>query len=302
MKQDFINYVKNHLKEYLPSDFQEAVFETAEILNPNGQHLRGILIRNDLNNAVPSIFLNQYEQMYEDGIDIDEIMQEIANQVEEQFRLRTPDFGELSNDLFEYEIMKPKLTVKLCDLVKSKEFLEDKPYMPFGNLAITYHVQLLNDGDKVGSTVVDNELLDFWKISKEQLHKDALKADADRSEILLYGSNLGMDKGENLYNSTETLRGPFYILTSGEQVNGASAIVRRGVLKRLAELFDGDYYILPSSIYEMTLIPVANTNANLKDVDSMLQSFNDQSGLDEIVSDHALLYDRATGKLKYRKY
>ena len=58
MNQEFAENIKNHIREYLPVDYQDAKITLEKVTKGNDRILTGLIIRKDDETAVPSIYLN----------------------------------------------------------------------------------------------------------------------------------------------------------------------------------------------------------------------------------------------------
>ena len=103
MNQEFAENIKNHIREYLPVDYQDAKI--------NDRILTGLIIRKDDETAAPSIYLEHYEEQFGKGRPMDDIMKEIA-QIKMENSLELPiDVKGLQD----YETARPLLAIRLCD-------------------------------------------------------------------------------------------------------------------------------------------------------------------------------------------
>ena len=67
-----------------------------------------------------------------------------------------------------------------------------------------------------------------------------------------------------------------------------------GLLSDIAAQLDSDFYIIPSSVHEVLLIPSEHIFSK-KELSTMIQEVNDTQLLpEEILSDHAYYYSRST--------
>lgn len=48
---------------------------------------------------------------------------------------------------------------------------------------------------------------------------------------------------------------PMLTLTKGNQMNGASMILHKSIRKKIGDIVGGNFYVLPSSIHEVMIIP-----------------------------------------------
>lgn len=260
MNQEFAENIKNHIREYLPVDYQDAKITLEKVTKGNDRILTGLIIRKDDETAVPSIYLEHYEEQFGKGRPMDDIMKEIA-QIKMENSLELPiDVKGLQD----YETARPLLAIRLCDPEKNQEYLKDKPHTACGELAATYRIQIMEDSSGTASAVVTNDMLNLWGITPEQLHHDTVSAENARNPVCLYTMDDVMSeimlsvKPENLFEQTEPLESemiPMYILTNQNKVNGAGVLARDGVLDKIGELLGSDFYVLPSSTHEVILVP-----------------------------------------------
>ena len=83
---------------------------------------------------------------------------------------------------------------------------------------------------------------------------------------------------------------PMTVLTSRDQVNGAGVIFCDSVLKKIHEKI-GDYYILPSSIHEVLITPVAD-GIERDYLEEMVKAVNrDEVVPEDRLSDQVYLFD-----------
>ena len=116
----------------------------------------------------------------------------------------------------------------------------------------------------------------------------------------------GINVGKSLCNpdfikEIEDCEVTIYILTNHYRTNGATVILYEDLLRQLAEKFQQDFLLLPSSIHEVLLIPVDSADSeDLSRYTRMVQEVNEtQLADDEILSDHAYYFSRITGQLSY---
>ena len=207
MNQEFAENIKNHIREYLPVDYQDAKITLEKVTKGNDRILTGLIIRKDDETAVPSIYLEHYEEQFGKGRPMDDIMKEIA-QIKMENSLELPiDVKGLQD----YETARPLLAIRLCDPEKNQEYLKDKPHTACGELAATYRIQIMEDSSGTASAVVTNDMLNLWGITPEQLHHDTVSAENARNPVCLYTMDDVMSeimlsvKPENLFEQTEAL-------------------------------------------------------------------------------------------------
>ena len=83
------------------------------------------------------------------------------------------------------------------------------------------------------------------------------------------------------------------VATTEDSRMGASVIQYPGFLEQAAEVMGGDFFILPSSIHEVLLVP-DDGKADFRDLETMVQTINEsQVAPAERLSDHVYHYDQA---------
>ena len=89
-----------------------------------------------------------------------------------------------------------------------------------------------------------------------------------------------------------------YVLTNSSKIQGAACMFYPHVLEMIGEILKEDFYILPSSIHEVIILPKSKGIAK-EELDAMIQDINHtQVDTEEVLSDHAYLYERGLGKIQ----
>ena len=79
-------------------------------------------------------------------------------------------------------------------------------------------------------------------------------------------------------------------VTNESGINGAVCIVTPKMQQKLAETVGGDYYVLPSSVHEILVLPKAG-EINCAELQAMVQRINQETvSEDERLSDHIYEY------------
>ena len=87
------------------------------------------------------------------------------------------------------------------------------------------------------------------------------------------------------------------IVTNSTGVNGASAILYSDILSEVADMFDDDVYLIPSSIHEFIVVP-ASVFVGM-DFAKMIKNVNDSVlAPKEILSDHPYYFCRKEDAIK----
>lgn len=301
MNQEFAEYIKSHIQEYLPLDYQDANITLEEVTKGNDRILTGLMIRKGDERVAPTIYLEPYEEQNEKGRPLDNIMMEIATKMENSVGMSFD-----VDILKDYEAVRNMLAIRLCDPEMNQEYLKDKPYTRCGELAAIYRVQVMESSEGIASAVITNNMLKLWGITPDQLHHDALTAENARGPICFYTMDDLMSeimfsaKPTNLFDKRELVDAdftPMYVLTNQSRIDGAGVLAREGVLDKIGELIGSDFYVLPSSIHEVLIVP-DNGNMQTRDLEGMVREVNaTQVSPEDLLSDKVQHYDRAAKTL-----
>ena len=87
------------------------------------------------------------------------------------------------------------------------------------------------------------------------------------------------------------------VITNKSRIHGASTILHKDTLERLANIFKHDYFVLPSSVHELISVK-AMDDADVEGLKAMVTEINStQVAPDEVLSDSVYRYSIATGEL-----
>ena len=278
-RKEFYEYVKNNVKEYLPESYRDAEIKLQEVEKNNGLKLTGITIPNGNQRIVPTVYLDSLYQEYINGKDVDSCVGDVADmRIEAQGKAEFFDMG--VPDILDYEKMKDKLQMRICDKEWNTDRLADKVVTEHGDFAAYYAVNLEENGEGISSIPVTVSLMNEWGVSVEQIQADAMMADRNRGVVLMnmneiIKSMIFGEEPENLLNEKldiETMREPMFCLTNAQKMNGASLLLQEDIRKQIGECLGSDYFVLPSSIHEVLILPdnglfeVPELNAMVKEV------------------------------------
>jgi len=162
-------------------------------------------------------------------------------------------------ELGTYEDIRDNLRVRLMDMSANKETLQNAVYEPVGcGYALVAYMEIPEEIEGGGIANVPRGLAKASGFSMRQIMLDArigsMASDFPMLcplEDMLFGN-----KKENLLTEGEaTGDGSLLVLTTEEGRLGASALYYNDIPKRIGEIVGGDYYVLPSSIHEVLILP-----------------------------------------------
>ena len=268
----------------------------------NGTLLYGITIRSKECNWAPTVYLEKFYVDYMQGIQMDIILSEIMELYEEKKNIEFPDI-EFMHD---YRKAKKRLALKIVHYGRNRNFLKGVPHKIFWDLAIIAYCRVTEIENAQATIIITNEHMKMWKVKKEELFKDALRNAQETmpchirtmNEVLkTFMSYEDTTYDEQTRKLLEKQSNAMLIMSNHENFYGASCILYDGVLQHLADCNKTSYYILPSSVHEVILLPqeMAEYPSELK---SMVMEINrTQVEPEEILSDEIYFFDRLSGKI-----
>ena len=296
-RNEFFDYVKEHVKNYLPPVFDDAEFIIQEVTKQNDQHLTGLSIRREGEQMIPTIYLDSYYKQYLEGADPDELVGDVADA---RIEYNVDEIPKEFSEIMDYETAKGKLQIVLCDPEMNQDRLKGKISKPFGEYTATYQVSVLREGETYGTVAVTEGLLKYWNVTPEQLHADAIAAEDARIPSLYSINDLMMEmmmggsKPNNLLQHPEEIGiggVPLFCLTTEDKMFGASLMVRDDILSKAAEALGGNFYVLPSSTHEVLLMPESFADDPSMLVGMVREINENEVSPNERLSDKVQFYD-----------
>ena len=163
-----------------------------------------------------------------------------------------------------YEDIKDSLRVRLMDIRRNAETLKDCIYMNVGcGLALVVYMELPGQiAEDAVANVPIGLTSGFEEVSPEGIFVDAMERSVSESRPMLCSlqdmllSTLSGEEPENYLISEDAPEDSLLVLTTEDGRLGASALYYPGMKEKLSEIVGRDYYVLPSSVHEVLIMPV----------------------------------------------
>ncbi|MDD5935686.1 MAG: DUF5688 family protein [Clostridiales bacterium] len=301
--EDFLVSMKQELLGYLGEDYQ---VELKHVIKNNGIILDGLLIRGHGENVSPTIYLNTYYEQFCEGRDFRDIAEEILAIYEDS----SDESREIGlNFKYEFEQMKSMITYRIVNYEKNKLLLRSIPHLRILDLAVTFHCIVKLEKAGIGSIRITEEHRTTWNVSLEQLWEVAVENTKRLFPPVIRPMEevvLDLIEQKNLLDEEESKaigkecasKSNMYVLTNQKGINGAACLLYPHVLEEFAQMLGEDFYILPSSIHELILVPQTFTNQehiqrSKVELENMVQEINEtQVAVEEVLSDHVYEYSK----------
>ncbi len=291
--QTFLTQVKEYFSNSFPSNCQIKI---RQITKNNNLQLDALCILESGQNIAPTIYLNSFYDAMESG---ELTFTEVVTEITQVHRSHLPENTINSNFFTDFNNVRPHIIFKLIHYQKNHDTLSQIPHIPYLDLAICFCCLYDTPAKQHATITIRNEHLKLWDISCEELYEIAV---ANTKLLLPYVisdmdtflQQLSKSPLPPLFHPS-----PMHILTNKETLFGASCLLYENVLRDFSLKYNSSFYILPSSIHEVILIPT-DTNEQLATMSSMVRSVNAESvPLEEVLSDHAYFYDIRSHKITY---
>lgn len=304
------NEFKDELIEVIKEKTEENTNISIHVVSKNnGIKLTGIVIMKEEESISPTIYLEPFFEMANKGKDLHLIADEILAISREQKGQFYFDVEEFQN----INVTKRKILYKLINCDKNEELLKNVPYRRWQDLAIVYYVLVSCDELGTGTILVRDEHMRLWEIAEEDLFgfatentsKILKKTIKSMAEIILdFMDEKMMDNEENEitvkaakeFGENTPIR--MYVMGNKLKLNGACTVLYENALKSFAEYVESDFYILPSSIHEVILVP-ANEDVDEQSLLSLVREVNENNVTEEEwLSDNIYKYSRYEGNVE----
>lgn len=276
--KEFIVKIENSIKEFYGENVK---VEVKKITKNNGVILNGVVITKEDENISPTIYLEGFYGDYLKGKVFGRIVQEII-QIYEEHKIKVP----INMDFFlDYQAVRGRLFLKVINYEKNEERLVDIPHKRFLDLAVVVYYAYMNDYLGRGSIQVNVSHLDSWGVSQEEVFGEAEKNTREKLGVEILGMKdmLWELMGDRESPEFEQIREniscmekeiTMHVLTLRGRYYGAASICFPDMLRAFARKCKRNFYILPSSIHELIVIPDTGRE-NPENLRNMVREVND---------------------------
>lgn len=207
---------------------------------------------------VCGIHTEELFENFEQGVS----MENIADTVEREInKLKNAGFFNKTKDLDNYEKIKGDLFIRLLNRKQHQRELSRAIYRVIGDMAMVLYMQVGELDGCINSMKIRKECLEEWELDENTVFEAALRNTSLLSpprifmwEKLFYNPDYD---GESFMSPDHELvmekNSIGICLSTARRTNGAIAIFLPGVARRLAELLEGDYFIVFTSIHEVMI-------------------------------------------------
>ena len=219
-----------------------------KVLKNNDITRTGIVIMEKKDSMSPTIYLEEPYQQYQDGADVEEIVEEITvlyEQHSHNIKLDMDFFGDFSQ-------VEDRIFHKVINYEKNRELLKSMPYFRWHDLAVVFYYAMQGKAFGRASIPIHSSHLDMWGKTAEEIYHTARRNMKQKMPELLVPIQKLLDRMPGLRMEESSI--PLYVLTNKEKIFGASAMLYSEKIKELADKLHSDLLIIPSSVHETLLL------------------------------------------------
>lgn len=275
-------------REMIMNELRNRGYEVAiNDVVKNGVLFEGIAVGNGT--LRPTIYVDSYL----DRDDLDVVVDEIEN-IYDKSLIESLVID--TNKLMDWDYVKTQL--QLCIQKKGNENIVKRDF-----LDLEQYVRVIVDSDNKGtaSFKVKPEHLEKFGIDENTLFNaawDCTKPTLTSMDLLeimaeMMGTDIEELKSEAPMDMTQL------VLSNKDKVHGAVAMCDTELLSKIADKYEADLAILPSSIHECIVMPVDIATSFTK-LNKMVQEVNENEvAPEEVLSDHAYRFNHDTREVVY---
>lgn len=161
---------------------------------------------------------------------------------------------------------------------RNKDWLQKVPYEKIADMAVFAKWDIDNNA----SAKVTNEMMALLQMTKEEILQIAKESTAKKMELtpmheVLQGMLTNNGIGDELAEAMviESAPNHLQVLSNERAIDGAALIADSKVMKGVREKIGEDFYILPSSIHEVLILPKSGAD-EVEELKEMVRTINQE--------------------------
>lgn len=289
---DFAERIMAEAKSCLNDDFE---IEIRDVLKNNDMSLKALTVGKH-GEAQICVYLEPYYSDYCKGSEFNKILEEVVKNVNENLsKGKSIDIDWLKD----WDKVKDRLYCMVINTHMNKERLKKIPHRSLLDLSVVYYVKI----DVVfssGIVVLTHDNAEIYKKTEEELYSQAM-ANTVKQEVsfkninaVLFGNTqINSDAVDDVQIKSDTADDiPMYVLDNKEHFMASVQILNGDFPKNIGGQLNDDYYILPSSLHELIVVPV-KAGIEVSYLRHMVKDINKRSvEYDDRLSDNVYRYYR----------
>lgn len=273
--------VENSFPDYLPEGYKKVEIYSVDKVNRPKDAIRIIGLQ-----IAPTFYINDMYEHYLQKGNADECLRKAASIMMEAIK-NAPKIKDVDQNLRDLS----NVIFCLVNTEQNHDLLLKVPHRQFLDLSIIYRSVLSVDERGVQSAIITNELAQKTGWIEEELYEAAMEN--TRRIMRPTVQNLLQYLSEQMGIPEDALGevAPMYFISNESKVHGAASILDQTILDTLEKTLGGAFYVLPSSIHEMIVVPDVG-DSNSDELRQMVKDVNaTEVSPEEKLSDSVYRYD-----------
>lgn len=289
--KDIMKKLEKAVKSAVGSEYEVDFCETRK---NNGVILKSVSICRTGKSVMQKIHINEILEMIASGREeINEAAAMIVKVCREHEQ-EAERFKQITRRFSKAEIL-DRVTEQIVNKAANAAMLMEVPHLIVLDLALVYRVVLQESECDTASFLASHALCSYYGISFEELDSAAM-ANMDREGFATQTMEsilAGMDAQQDGMPAGAC---PMLVITNKRKMYGAAIMAHPGYFETLSKKAGGDFYILPSSIHEVIVVPAEGIEPD--ELRKMVMEVNaSELDAEEFLSNNVYLYSRKSGEI-----
>ncbi len=297
--EEFKNCVVESVKKELSS---KEKIEIHSMMKNNSKKMDGLMVFREGSTIAPALYLNEYFEEYQKGEPIGSIVGEITD----FYKYEKDKADTIDIEFFkDYDQIREHIFFKLINYDRNREQLAKIPHIRTLDLAIVFYCRLRHD--TMGDIMIQiyNSHMQMWKAGLDDLYEVAMKNSQKKLPIELKSMN-EVIRETLLQDAAEIEREDvhqvcvddnMYVLTNYLRQYGAACMLYPTVLSKFAMTIGSDFYIIPSSVHEVILLPARKDYTKEKLEEMVRQVNKTHVAQEDVLSDSVYIFSKKIKKI-----
>ena len=299
IRMDFETFVKRLSEDACNELRNEGIDITAEehrTISKPGTQYEGVgftLGSDDSVKMGPCLNMSEIYEEYSSGRDYDDLFAAVVEVLKSSL---TPPNCFNVEELRDYNKVKEHLYLQVVSS-KDPSLKEFAHKNLFHDIEVIYRIMIEEDENINTSAIVSNRSLEDWGISLEQLHEDALSATM-KNYGLCFGSIFETLKKMGavppfMDESDFESQMPIVVASNEKGCLGAAVLSYPDFFEKAEEVMGGSFWILPSSIHEVLMVPDTGDDGMAEMLLEMVTMVNASGAVapQDVLTDNAYYFD-----------
>ena len=240
--EEFESWAGKVVRKYLPGRFDKSdpVFD---VFTKHSLSYNGMFIRPEGETISSVVNMDDFYSRYLDGEPLDLL----ASDMSKVITVTPPKMEDMVSRILDYKKVKRNLFIRVCTRETAGDRFRNCPTQSFDEFVITYNIRLRYAPDCFGAVLIDNEMLDKYGVTAQQLHNDAVKS-SSRMLPACYDSieEIAGFWGRDDIPLPDCIR-EMLIISDKYSKAGSAVLFYPDLLEKIGEKLNGNYYLMPYS-------------------------------------------------------